>query len=163
MSKIKQKIHTLASLKEKCLLWKKEGSTIVFTNGCFDLIHPGHVLYLETAREKGDRLIVALNSDASVSRLKGPERPVQNELARMLVISALESVDAVVLFEEDTPISTIEAVAPDVLVKGGDWAVENIVGADLVIKSGGQVLSLPFEGGYSTTSIVDKIRRHEGE
>lgn len=162
MSKIRRKIHTLDRLKNICDGWREQGHSIVFTNGCFDIIHPGHVLYLETAGDLGDKLVVALNSDASVRRLKGTTRPVQDENARSLVISALESVDAVVLFEEDTPLETIKTVMPDILAKGGDWSVENIVGADIVIKNGGKVLSLPFEKGFSTTSIVDKIRRDEG-
>lgn len=138
---------------------RSRGMKIVFTNGCFDIIHAGHVSYLARARELGDCLVVGLNSDASVKRIKGPGRPVNSQYARAAVLGALACVDHVVVFEEDTPLSLIERVRPDVLVKGGDWAVENIVGADAVMSSGGKVMSIPFEDGYSTTAIIEKIRQ----
>ena len=137
---------------------------LVFTNGCFDILHPGHVDYLQRARDLGERLVVGLNSDASVRRLKGPTRPVNDEASRALVLAALACVDHVVVFEEDTPYELIRAVAPDVLVKGGDWSVDRIVGRDLVEARGGRVLSIPLLPGHSTTSIIDRIlAMNEGE
>ena len=130
---------------------------LVFTNGCFDILHPGHVDYLQRARDLGERLVVGLNSDASVRRLKGPTRPVNDEASRAVVLAALACVDHVVIFEEDTPDELIKAVAPDVLVKGGDWSVDRIVGRDLVEARGGRVLSIPLLPGHSTTSIIDRI------
>lgn len=130
---------------------------IVFTNGCFDLLHYGHLHYLSAARELGDRLIVGLNSAASVSRLKGPHRPINDEATRQHLLAALEVVDAVVVFEEDTPLELIRNIMPDILVKGGDWKPEQIVGSQLVLEAGGQVRSLPYIEGYSTTAIEAKI------
>lgn len=130
---------------------------VVFTNGCFDILHPGHVDYLQRARALGACLVVGLNSDASVRRLKGPTRPVNDESSRALVLSALACVDFVVVFEEDTPYELIRDVAPDVLVKGGDWSVERIVGRDLVEGAGGRVLSIPLLAGYSTTAVIERI------
>ncbi|MCU0577270.1 MAG: D-glycero-beta-D-manno-heptose 1-phosphate adenylyltransferase [Desulfobacterota bacterium] len=132
---------------------------VVFTNGCFDIIHAGHVTYLAKARVMGDCLVVGLNSDSSVRRIKGPERPINREQARAAVLGALACVDHVVLFEEDTPLNLIECIRPDVLVKGGDWAVEDIVGADVVRSSGGQVITIPFEDGFSTTGIIRRIKQ----
>lgn len=132
---------------------------IVFTNGCFDILHRGHITYLAKARQLGDLLVVGLNSDASVRRLKGPQRPVNDEMARAQVLAALEVVDYVVLFEEDTPYNVIAKVKPDMLVKGGDYKIENIVGADFVQQRGGQVLTIPFVDGFSTTSIIDHLKR----
>ena len=130
---------------------------VVFTNGCFDILHPGHVDYLQRARDLGSCLVVGLNSDASVRRLKGPARPVNDETSRALVLSALACVDYVVIFEEDTPYELIRAVAPDVLVKGGDWSVDRIVGRDLVEGAGGRVLSIPLLAGHSTTAVIERI------
>lgn len=133
------------------------GETLVFTNGCFDILHPGHVDYLERARALGSRLAVGLNSDASVRRLKGPARPVNDERSRALVLAGLACVDHVVIFDEDTPWELIRKLRPRILVKGGDWPVERIVGRELVQKRGGQVLSLPVLPGYSTTNIVRRV------
>lgn len=130
---------------------------IVFTNGCFDLLHVGHVRYLKEAKKQGDILIVGLNTDASVKRLKGPERPIQIEQDRAEILAALECVDFVTLFDEDTPLNLIKELKPQVLVKGGDWKPEQIVGSDLVLASGGRVLSLNFVEGRSTTSLIKKI------
>ena len=130
---------------------------IVFTNGCFDIIHAGHVKYLAEAKKLGDVLIVGLNSDDSVRRLKGPSRPVNNELDRAIVLGALKSVDYVCLFDEDTPLELITGLMPDVLVKGGDYTIDNIVGADFVMKRGGEVAVIPFVEGKSTTKIIGKI------
>lgn len=135
---------------------------VVFTNGCFDLIHPGHVRYLRAARALGDVLVVGVNSDASVRRLKGPERPLVPQRARGEVLAALEMVDAVTVFGEDTPYALIRALEPDVLVKGGDWALEDIVGNDVVRARGGLVRSLRFAPGYSTTGLVERIAARAG-
>lgn len=132
---------------------------VVFTNGCFDLLHVGHIRYLKEARQQGDLLVVGLNSDASVSKLKGADRPLQNESERGEILASLAAVDFVALFTEDTPENLIHAVKPDVLVKGGDWPIEKIVGAPFVLKNGGQVKSLQFVNGRSTSSLVEKIRK----
>lgn len=137
----------------------RKNKKIVFTNGCFDLLHIGHVKYLKEAKSKGDFLIVGINSDESVKRLKGPTRPIQNENDRSEILAALESVDATVIFTEDTPENLIKMVHPDVLVKGGDWKIHQIVGGEFVQGYGGQVLSLMFIDGKSTTSIVSKIEK----
>ena len=131
---------------------------LVFTNGCFDLLHPGHVDLLARARALGQGLILGLNSDASVRRIKGPARPVVCERERAFVLAGLSSVDFVVLFEEDTPLNLITAVRPRVLVKGGDWPVERIVGREAVEAAGGRVVSLPLLPGYSTTALIERIR-----
>lgn len=136
---------------------KAQQARIVFTNGCFDLLHAGHTQYLEQARALGDVLIVGLNSDSSVRGLKGGQRPIVSQEDRALVLAALESVDFVVLFYQSTPLELIDAVRPDVLVKGGDWKPEEIVGSDIVLADGGKVLSLPFRKGLSTTDIINKI------
>ncbi|MBM4399426.1 MAG: D-glycero-beta-D-manno-heptose 1-phosphate adenylyltransferase [Candidatus Cloacimonetes bacterium] len=130
---------------------------LVFTNGCFDIIHAGHVLYMQEARKLGDILIIGLNSDASVKRLKGSDRPVNNEEDRAIVLAALECVDYVIVFEEDTPYNLIKAIQPDVLVKGGDWKEEEIIGGDIVKAKGGSVISLPYWKGHSTTSIIRRL------
>jgi rfaE bifunctional protein nucleotidyltransferase chain/domain len=134
----------------------REENRIVFTNGCFDVLHRGHVYYLSKAREMGEKLVVGLNSDASVSRLKGEGRPVNNQNARAEVLGALGMVDYIVIFEEDTPLELIKRIGPNLLVKGGDYKVEEIVGYSEVISSGGQVLTIPIMEGYSTTSILDR-------
>ncbi len=131
---------------------------IVFTNGCFDLLHVGHVTYLAQAKALGDVLVIGLNTDASVRRLKGPDRPVNKQDARALVLAALESVDYVVFFDEDTPYNIITQVKPDILVKGGDYEIDNIVGSDFVRARGGQVLTIPFVDGFSTSNILEQIK-----
>jgi D-glycero-beta-D-manno-heptose 1-phosphate adenylyltransferase len=133
--------------------------TVVFTNGVFDLLHPGHVRYLEVARSLGDALIVGLNSDASVRRNKGPARPITSEAERAELLLALSAVDAVVVFDEDTPAEIIAALQPDVLVKGADWAADRIVGRETVEARNGQVVRVPVEEGHSTTSILERIHR----
>ena len=135
---------------------------VVFTNGCFDLLHPGHIDYLARARALGDVLVVGLNTDASVQRLKGPERPLVAQADRALVVAALEAVDAVTLFDEDTPRELIAALLPDVLVKGGDYRLEDIVGRDEVAAAGGETVVLPFRPGHSTTQLVQRIREGQG-
>ncbi|MES2765381.1 MAG: D-glycero-beta-D-manno-heptose 1-phosphate adenylyltransferase [Bacteroidota bacterium] len=131
---------------------------IVFTNGCFDILHAGHVTYLEKAKRLGDILIIGLNSDKSVKRLKGESRPVNSEHDRAIVLGALKAVDFVVYFEEDTPLELIKIIKPDFLVKGGDYKIENIVGADIVQDKGGEVIVIPFVEGKSTTNIINKMR-----
>lgn len=136
----------------------QQGKCIVFTNGCFDLIHAGHVQYLEDARALGDVLIVGINSDASVRRLKGTQRPIITQKDRMITLAALESVSYVCLFEEDTPLNLIHIIRPSILVKGGDWSADQIVGADFVLANGGKVHSLTFVDGISTTDIIKRIK-----
>lgn len=152
------KLCSLPDLQEKLSEWRRQGQTIVFTNGCFDLLHPGHISLLRQAASYGDRLIVGLNSDASVCRLKGPERPVQNERSRALLLSAMNMVDAVIIFEEDTPLTLIQAIRPDILVKGADYTPEKVVGRDFVCGYGGQVKLASLVDGCSTTSLVRKMR-----
>jgi rfaE bifunctional protein nucleotidyltransferase chain/domain len=149
---------TIAELTNKLSSLRRE-KKVVFTNGCFDLLHVGHIRYLQEARAQGDILVVGLNADASVKRLKGAERPLQVEDDRGEILASLACVDFVSVFTEDTPAQIIEKVKPDVLVKGGDWSIDKIVGADFVIKSGGQVKSLQFVNGKSTTNLVEKIKK----
>jgi D-beta-D-heptose 7-phosphate kinase/D-beta-D-heptose 1-phosphate adenosyltransferase len=136
---------------------RERGERLVFTNGCFDLLHPGHVRYLQEARKLGDRLVVAVNADETVARLKGPGRPLTPLAERMEILAALASVDYVVAFDEETPFEIIEEIVPDVLVKGGDWTPDRIVGRERVEREGGKVLSLPYAPGYSTSGILSRI------
>jgi D-beta-D-heptose 7-phosphate kinase/D-beta-D-heptose 1-phosphate adenosyltransferase len=156
-----EKVLDRERLAKRVAEWRAAGETIVFTNGCFDLLHVGHVTLLEDCHRYGSKLVLGLNSDASVCRLKGPTRPVVGENERARVMAALAAVDAVVLFEEDTPIELIRAVKPDVLVKGGDYSVETVVGHEDVIAAGGRVEIVPTVEGFSTTNIVKKLRSHE--
>lgn len=156
----KDKIYSLPLLLEQIQAWRSQGQEIVFTNGCFDLLHLGHVDYLEKARQLGDKLILGLNTDASISRIKGPSRPLQDEMSRARVMASLLFIDAVVLFNEDTPLQLIEAIQPDILVKGDDYAVEQIVGHEVVQARGGAVKTVPLVKGYSTTNIVKKIENN---
>lgn len=151
-----KKIFSLSDLAEE-IETKRKGKKVVFTNGCFDLLHVGHIRYLQEARALGDYLILGLNSDNSVKKLKGPERPVQVQDDRAEILAALECISFVTIFDEPTPLNLIETLRPDILVKGGDWPVEKIVGSDFVLKNGGDVKSLPFHKGRSTTGIIDKI------
>jgi D-glycero-beta-D-manno-heptose 1-phosphate adenylyltransferase len=157
------KIADLSSLKNKLSEWKGEGKKVVFTNGVFDLLHIGHITYLAKAAELGDKLIIGLNADASVKRIKGEDRPVNDQNSRAMLLAALFFVDAVVVFEEDTPQQLIAALLPDVLVKGADYAIENIVGAKEVLANGGEVKTINFVDGYSSTSIIQKIRDKVGK
>ncbi|UPL49128.1 D-glycero-beta-D-manno-heptose 1-phosphate adenylyltransferase [Hymenobacter sublimis] len=152
----KDKILPLPELLDEVAAWKAAGEKVVFTNGCFDLLHLGHVDYLEKARHLGQRLVVGLNTDASVSCLK-PGRPLQDEVSRARVLASLLFVDAVVLFGEQTPLNLIEAIQPDILVKGDDYQISGIVGHEVVLRNGGQVLTVPLVTGYSTTRIVERI------
>lgn len=155
--KIKNKIQNWDEINATVRDWKSQNLKIVFTNGCFDLLHYGHVHYLADAKNCGAKLIVGLNAAASVARLKGAHRPINDELTRQHLLASLEMVDAVVVFEEDTPLKLIKLIMPDVLVKGGDWQPHQIVGSQEVLDNGGKVKSLPFVEGYSTTNIEAKI------
>ena len=152
-------ILSLADLHDELSRLRQDGKRAVFTNGCFDLLHPGHVSYLTQARSLGDALIVALNSDRAVRELKGPGRPILKEQERAQVIGALGCVDYVIIFDDVSPLATISALRPDILVKGGDWNLDEIIGREEVEEAGGQVLSLPFVEGLSTSDIIDRIRR----
>ncbi len=155
---IRDKIIAWEPLPDLVAELRSQNRKIVFTNGCFDILHAGHVLYLEKARALGDILILGLNSDASIRRLKGMQRPIVNQEARALVVAALAAVDYVVIFDQDTPYELIKLVRPLVLVKGGDWSPENIVGADIVLAQGGTVQSIDYLDGSSSTAIIDRIR-----
>jgi rfaE bifunctional protein nucleotidyltransferase chain/domain len=155
---LEKKIVSPTRLKELVDSWKAEGKKIVFTNGCFDLLHAGHIAYLSEAAGLGDKLIVGLNSDSSVQCIKGPQRPINNEHTRASLLASMFFINAVVLFSEDTPLEVIKTVLPAVLVKGGDYKVENIVGAAETIANGGKVEVLSFLPGYSSTAIIEKIK-----
>ena len=156
---LEKKIQDLRKIKKLISYFKARRKKIVFTNGCFDLLHYGHVKYLQDAKKKGDVLVVGINSDSSAKRIKGKKRPVVNEKDRLRLVAALESVDYVVLFKEDTPLKIIKFIKPDVLVKGADWNKNNIVGKDFVISSGGSVSAIRFVKGYSTSNLIKKIAK----
>jgi D-beta-D-heptose 7-phosphate kinase/D-beta-D-heptose 1-phosphate adenosyltransferase len=158
----KAKIRPLPATIEQVARWREQGLTIGFTNGCFDILHAGHVSYLAQARENCDRLIVGLNTDESVRRLKGDDRPVNHEKARAIVLAALEAVDGVVLFSEATPVNLIEALRPEVYIKGADYTEKELVEADVVRSYGGRVFLAQLEPEYSTTSTIDRINRIKG-
>ena len=153
------KLKNLSALARIVGNIKKRGQKVVFTNGCFDILHAGHVEYLSKARKMGDILVIGLNSDSSVKKLKGDNRPINNELDRARVLSALYFIDYVTIFNEKTPESLIKKLKPDYLVKGGDWNEEKIAGADFVKSYGGKVRIVPFVAGYSTSSVIDKIAK----
>lgn len=157
MPDMSRKLYSHDEMVLKVRNWQAGGEKVVFTNGCFDILHAGHVRYLAAARGLGGRLVVGLNTDASVRRLKGPKRPVACEADRAEVLSALAAVDAITLFDDDTPEALIGMVLPDILVKGADWAVENIAGACAVIAHGGSVQTVPLLEGRSTTGIIETI------
>ncbi|MBW2029073.1 MAG: D-glycero-beta-D-manno-heptose 1-phosphate adenylyltransferase [Deltaproteobacteria bacterium] len=148
----------IAQVKNIVASLKAEGKKVVFTNGCFDILHPGHTRYLAAARDLGDFLVVAVNSDRSTRVIKGDKRPVMPQDARTEVLAALSFVDLVTIFDEETPYRVIEVLQPDILVKGGDWKEDEIVGADIVKKAGGEVRRIPYISGYSTTEIIEKIK-----
>jgi rfaE bifunctional protein nucleotidyltransferase chain/domain len=156
---ISQKIFNLPDLLHQVNRWRVLSKTVAFTNGCFDILHRGHIASLSDAAREADFLIVGLNADSSTRRLKGPDRPVNDQDSRAIVIASLLMVDAVVLFEEDTPLNLINAIRPDVLVKGGDYTLEQIVGAKEVLAAGGRVVINPIVAGFSTTGIIEKIHR----
>ncbi|RCH56426.1 D-glycero-beta-D-manno-heptose 1-phosphate adenylyltransferase [Mucilaginibacter hurinus] len=152
------KICTADEAKTLVSSWKKQGKKVVFTNGVFDLLHIGHITYMAKAAGEGDKLIIGLNSDSSVKRIKGETRPVNDQSSRAAILAALFFVDAIVIFEDDTPLDIISNLLPDVLIKGADYAIENIVGGKEVIANGGQVKTITFVEGYSSTSIIEKIK-----
>lgn len=157
---LETKIKKIKELKKIISHLKAKGKKIVFTNGCFDLLHYGHVKYLQDAKRKGDILVVAVNSDASVRRIKGNNRPIVSQLDRLKIIAALESVDYTVLFKEDTPLKTIKLLKPDILVKGKDYSRDNIVGADFVADYKGKVSTIPLAKGRSSSNLIKKLLRH---
>jgi D-beta-D-heptose 7-phosphate kinase/D-beta-D-heptose 1-phosphate adenosyltransferase len=156
---IQQKIFTLPELLKQINRWRLMKKTISFTNGCFDILHEGHIFSLSQAAAEADFLIVGVNADASVKKLKGENRPINNEQSRAFLLASLLMVDAVVIFEEDTPLNLINAILPDVLVKGGDYSIDEIVGAQEVIANGGKVIINPILQGFSTTALLEKIHR----
>jgi rfaE bifunctional protein nucleotidyltransferase chain/domain len=156
--KIKSKIMMKEEVSGLMDVWKYMGLKTVFTNGCFDIIHLGHIDYLARAASLGGKLVIGLNTDASVSKLKGPNRPVQDEKSRALILAALQFVDAVILFDEETPKELISFLIPDILVKGSDYSIDQIVGADVVLNNGGKVETMDFVPGYSTSKIIEKIK-----
>jgi D-beta-D-heptose 7-phosphate kinase/D-beta-D-heptose 1-phosphate adenosyltransferase len=159
VEQIEEKIKTVAAAKALIKTWKVTGKTFAFTNGCFDILHPGHLFSLAQTAKEADYLIVGLNSDQSVQRLKGPSRPINNTHSRAIVLANLMVVDLVVVFEEDTPLELIQSLMPDVLVKGGDYTIEQIVGAKEVIDGGGKVIINPIVDGFSTTQLIEKIKK----
>jgi D-beta-D-heptose 7-phosphate kinase/D-beta-D-heptose 1-phosphate adenosyltransferase len=159
LSQGEAKTASLETAKSQVASWKAQGRKVGFTNGCFDLLHPGHVSLLRQASERCDKLIVGLNSDASVARLKGPERPIQSEAARAAVLGSLASVDLVVIFGDDTPLEVISTLRPDLLVKGADYTPDKVVGADIVKSYGGSVFLASLEDGHSTTATIAKLAK----
>ncbi len=155
--KIKNKIFTIDNLLVTIELWRANNEQVVFTNGCFDIIHQGHIDYLSKAADLGNRLIIGVNTDRSVSAIKGIHRPIQDEYSRMMILAAMEFVDAVILFDEDTPINLINAIIPDKLVKGSDYKPADIVGYQTVVENGGSVETIDFLEGFSTSNIEKKI------
>jgi rfaE bifunctional protein nucleotidyltransferase chain/domain len=158
INRILAKIATKENLQSLLTYWRLKDYKIVFTNGCFDLLHKGHIEYLSKAADQGDILVVGMNSDDSVKRIKGDSRPVQDESSRALTLASLKMITVVVVFEEDTPYNLINEVKPDVLVKGADYKEEDIVGADIVKDNGGEIVTINLTEGYSTTNIIDKIK-----
>ena len=157
LDKISGKIVGLEALTTARLQYKTSGKKVVFSNGCFDILHLGHVEYLSKAKDLGDILVIGLNTDESIKRIKGPERPVQDNCTRATILAALQFVDHVVFFDQDTPAELISKIIPDVLVKGADYKIENIIGADVVLKNGGEVKTIDLTEGHSTTNIINKL------
>lgn len=155
---IQNKILSADELQRHLTLWRFKGKKIVFTNGCFDILHLGHIDYLMKAADAGDVMIIGLNTDASVRKLKGEGRPVNDEQARALILASLVFVSAVVLFDEDTPYNLIQKIQPDVLVKGNDYKIEDIAGHDIVLAKGGKVITVDLLSGYSTTGLIEKLK-----
>jgi rfaE bifunctional protein nucleotidyltransferase chain/domain len=158
LKKIKNKIFSLVNLNNQVDEWKKSGEKIVFTNGCFDVLHRGHIEVLSKTADLGGRLIIGLNSDSSIKKLKGKSRPIIDENSRALLLAAISFVDAVILFSEETPLNLINNLNPDILAKGGDYEINTIVGHEIVKKNGGDVVLIPFLDGFSSTNIIDKIQ-----
>lgn len=159
LKNIKSKIYSLSDLKIQSDKWKENGEKIVFTNGCFDLVHRGHIEVLANTADLGDKLIIGLNSDSSIKELKGENRPIMDEISRSILLASLQFVDAIVFFSEETPYKLIETLIPDVLAKGGDYKVTEIAGNGVVLENGGEVILFPFIDGVSSTKIVEKIKQ----
>ena len=159
LKKISNKIFLEKDLKKKLDFWRQKGDKIVFTNGCFDLVHRGHVEMLANTADLGDRLIIGLNTDSSIKNLKSENRPIVDEYSRSILLASLQFTDAIVLFSENTPQKIIETINPDVLAKGGDYNLQEIVGYDVVTQNGGDVVQVPFIDGYSTSNIIHKIKQ----
>ena len=159
LKNIKSKIYSLSDLKIQSDKWKENGEKIVFTNGCFDLVHRGHIEVLANTADLGDRLIIGLNSDSSIKDLKGENRPIIDETSRAILLASLQFVDAIVFFSYETPLNLIENLIPDILAKGGDYTIYDIVGHEIVIQNGGEVVTVPLTDGFSTTNIVEKIKK----
>jgi rfaE bifunctional protein nucleotidyltransferase chain/domain len=159
MEDYRSKIKTQEEAKKEIDRLKSERKSVVFTNGCFDILHPGHTRYLYTARALGDYLVVAVNSDQSVRAIKGEGRPILSQDARTELLAALSCVDGIVIFDEENPLKVIQYLMPHILVKGGDWKEEEIIGADVVKKAGGKVVRIPYISGFSTSEILKKIRK----
>ncbi len=155
--KINSKIFTLEQLLQQVPVWKKEGK-IVFTNGCFDLLHLGHLDYLSKSADFGNKLIIGLNTDSSIQKLKGESRPIHQQKTRQQLLASLSFVDAVVLFEQDTPLELITSILPDVLVKGADYTIDQIVGSDVILHNNGEVKTIEFLEGYSSSSVIERIK-----
>lgn len=155
---ISSRILSPETLDRLLAFWNFKDKKIVFTNGCFDILHRGHIDYLSKAKDHGDILVIGLNTDASVRRIKGENRPVNDEYARAILLASLHFVDAVVIFDEDTPYNLINKIKPDILIKGSDYLIEDIVGADIVTGKGGSVITLDYLPGYSTTKIIEKLK-----
>ena len=158
LKKLNHKIYSLTELENQVNTWKQAGEEVVFTNGCFDIIHKGHIEVLARTADLGNKLIVGLNSDSSIQKLKGKNRPIIDEQSRAFLLAALSFVDAIVLFSEETPINLISTLKPDILAKGGDYEISTIVGHKVVQENGGQVVLVPFVNGFSSTTIIDKIK-----
>ena len=155
---IKSKIYTLDNLKEKVTEWRRNNQKIIFTNGCFDIIHRGHLEVLAKTADLGDKLIIGLNTDSSIQKLKGLNRPIIDEESRSILLASLKFVDAIVLFSEDNPLNLINVLKPDVLAKGGDYNINTIIGNEIIKKNGGEVVLIPFVKGFSSTKIISKIK-----
>ena len=153
------KIYSLLDLKVQSDKWKENGKKIVFTNGCFDLVHRGHIEVLANTADLGDKLIIGLNSDSSIKELKGENRPIMDEISRAILLASLQFVDAIVFFSDETPLNLIETLVPDILAKGGDYKVLEIAGHEVVLENGGEVILVPFIDGFSSTNIVKKIKQ----
>ena len=159
LKNIKSKIYSLSDLKIQSDKWKGKGKKIVFTNGCFDLVHRGHLEVLANTADLGDKLIIGLNSDSSIKELKGEKRPIMDEISRSILLASLQFVDAIVFFSDETPFNLIETLVPDILAKGGDYKVTEISGNEVVLENGGEVILVPFIDGFSSTNIVEKIKQ----
>ena len=159
LNRLNHKIFSLSELENQVNTWKQSGKEVVFTNGCFDIIHKGHIEVLARTADLGDKLIIGLNSDSSIQKLKGKSRPIMQQESRAMLLASFSFVDAVILFSENTPINLISSLLPDILAKGGDYKIETIVGYKIVQENGGQVILLPFLDGFSSSTIINKIKK----